>query len=216
MNSEADSSNRLAKARHSLNSRGQLFEAYRNYLTFLARLEIGRKLQGKADPSDIVQETFMDAHDGFAEFRGQSERELGRWLRTILAHRIAKLVRKYLGTQRRDVRIEQQLNTQMDESSRHLEHGLEGSLTSPSEAVERRELAVFLADAIERLPDDHRDVLLLRHFRGLSFDEVAKQMDRTPDGVRHLWSRALGKLRKQMGPFHVTHGSGGRQHTPSR
>jgi RNA polymerase sigma-70 factor (ECF subfamily) len=213
---DADSIDSLTKARHSLHCRGQLFETYRNYLTFLARLQIGCKLQGKADASDVVQETFMDAHDRFEQFRGRSERELGHWLRTILAHRIAKLVRHYFGTQRRDVRLEQQLSAQLDESTRTLEQGLEGSLTSPSEAMERREMAVLLADALERLPEDHRDVLLLRHFRGLTFEEVAKRMHRTPDGARHLWSRALGQLRRQMEPSHVARGSGVRQDPPAK
>src|SRR6266850_5617971 len=88
---------------------GQLLELYRSYLAILARLQIGRRLQGKVDAADLVQETFLAAHAGFAEFRGTTEAELVAWLRQILASRLAKLVRYYYGTQGRDVRLEREL-----------------------------------------------------------------------------------------------------------
>src|SRR5438132_3941380 len=82
---------------------GQLLELYQDYLSLLARLQIGRRLQGKVDASDLVQETFMKAHRDFAQFRGASEAEWVSWLRQILAGNVAHLVRRYCGTQRRDV-----------------------------------------------------------------------------------------------------------------
>src|SRR5437016_4688934 len=85
---------------------GQLLELYRNYLGLLARLEIGRRLQGKVDASDVVQETFLEAHRNFARFRGTAEAQFVHWLRGILAANLANLVRRYLGTQGRDVRLE--------------------------------------------------------------------------------------------------------------
>ena len=79
----------------------------RNYLTLLARVEVGRRLQGKVDPADLVQETFLEAHRHFAAFRGTTEPELVAWLRQILAGVLANMVRHYFGTQARDVRLEQ-------------------------------------------------------------------------------------------------------------
>ena len=64
---------------------GQLLGSYQNYLKLLARIEIGRRLQGKVDASDIVQETFLDAHRHFPNFRGQAEAQFVQWLRAILA-----------------------------------------------------------------------------------------------------------------------------------
>ena len=75
----------IALARDDSNARGQLLEGYRPYLTLLARVQIGRQLRGKADPDDLVQETFLLAHREFATFRGQTEPELTAWLRRILA-----------------------------------------------------------------------------------------------------------------------------------
>src|SRR5437867_10439470 len=76
---------------------GQLLELYRNYLSLLARLQIGRRLQGKVDGSDLVQETFLRAHRDFGQFRGNTEEELISWLRQILSARLSDLVRHYLG-----------------------------------------------------------------------------------------------------------------------
>src|SRR5947209_42214 len=74
----------VAKAGDSL-TLGRLLEHYRAYLVVLARVQIGRRLQGKVDASDIVQEAFLGAHRDFPQFRGQSEPELLAWLRQILA-----------------------------------------------------------------------------------------------------------------------------------
>src|SRR5437762_1124308 len=88
---------------------GRLLELYRRYLALLARVQIGQRLQGKVDASDVVQETFLEAHRHFARFRGTSEAELVHWLRQILAARLANLFRHYLGTQGRDIRLEREI-----------------------------------------------------------------------------------------------------------
>src|SRR5262249_46334132 len=178
---------------------GPLLELYRNYLRILARLEIGRRLQGKLDASDLVQETFMEAHRNFNRFQGADEPQLVRWLRQILAARVANLVRHYFGTQGRDVRLEQELALELDNSSRLLGEELAASLTSPSQQAVRREQAVLLAVSLERLPEDYREVIVLRHLEGLTFPEVARRMERTQDSVEKLWLRALARLRQVFG-----------------
>src|SRR5436853_7044180 len=74
---------------------GAQLESFRPYLALLARLQIGRRLQGKADPADLVQETFLEAARDFPGFRGTTEGELMAWLRQILARNLANLVRRY-------------------------------------------------------------------------------------------------------------------------
>jgi RNA polymerase sigma-70 factor (ECF subfamily) len=178
---------------------GSLLELYRNYIRLLARLEIGRRLQGKLDASDLVQETFLEAHRNFGRFEGTDERQFVSWLRQILAAKVANLVRHYFGTQGRDVRLERQLADEIDNSSRAFGHELAVSLTSPSQQAVRREEAVLLADALQRLPEDYREVLILRHLEGLTFPEVARRMERTQDSVEKLWLRALAKLWQVFG-----------------
>jgi RNA polymerase sigma-70 factor, ECF subfamily len=113
----------LAKAGNAADVEA-LFEPFRTYLKLLARMQIGARIQGKADESDIVQEAFLDAHLQFDGFQGQTEAELVEWLRTILAGKLAGLFRRYLGTQQRDVRLEQQISDDLGQSTLFLGAGL--------------------------------------------------------------------------------------------
>jgi len=178
---------------------GPLLERYRNYLRLLARVEIGRRLQGKLDASDVVQETFLEAHRHFPRFQGNAEPQFAAWLRQILAAKVANLVRHYFGTQGRDVRLEQELAADLDRSSHMLGAELAASLASPSQNAMQREQAVLLADALARLPEDYREVLVLRHLQGLTFPEVARRMERSQDSVEKLWLRGLARLRREFG-----------------
>jgi RNA polymerase sigma-70 factor, ECF subfamily len=178
---------------------GQLLDLYRHYLTLLARLQIGRRLQSKVDASDLVQETFVQAHEHFSGFRGTTEAELMAWLRQILATTLANLVRHYSGTQRRDPRLERDLAAELEDSSRVLDRALVGKQSSPSERAVRREQAVLLANALARLPADYREVIVLRHLEGLKFADVARRMGRTVDSVKKLWTPALAELRSALG-----------------
>jgi RNA polymerase sigma-70 factor (ECF subfamily) len=189
---------RLAQAGDEA-ARGRLLLLYRNYLLLLARLQIGRRLQGKVDPSDLVQETFLKAHRDFGQFRGGTEGQLVGWLRQILALTVAYQVRHYCGTQRRDVRLERELAAELDQSSLVLDRALVAPGSSPSEQAARREQAVLLADALERLPEDYRSAIVLHHLEGLSFPEVARRMGRTLASVEKLWIRALGRLHRSLG-----------------
>jgi RNA polymerase sigma-70 factor (ECF subfamily) len=178
---------------------GQLLDLYRPYLALLARVQIGRRLQGKVDAADLVQETFLEAHRHFGGFRGSTEAEFVNWLRQILATNLAMLIRRYLGTRRRDVRLERELASELDQSSRVLDQGLLARSSSPSQQAARREQAVLLADALGRLPEAYREAIILRHLEGLSFPEVARRMQRSVDSVKNLWARALGRLRRALG-----------------
>jgi RNA polymerase sigma-70 factor (ECF subfamily) len=178
---------------------GRLLELYRNYLRLLARLQVGRRLQGKADPSDLVQEAFLAAQRTFAQFRGNSEGELVDWLRQILASKLVDLARRYLGTGRRNVRLEQQLADDLDDSSRALGAALPAPPSSPSARAARREQAVLLADAIKSLPPDYGEVIILRHLEGLPLAAVAARMGRSIDSVKTLWVRGIARLRTILG-----------------
>ncbi len=177
---------------------GQLLESYRAYLTLLARVQIGRRLQGKVDAADVVQDAFLSAYRDFGQFRGASEGEFRGWLRQILAYVLANLVRYYQGTQRRDVRLERQLTVELDQSSHALDRGLVAEQSSPSQQAVRREQAVLLAEALAHLPEPWRDLLILRHLEGLTFPEVARRLGRTVDSVKKQWPRALASLRRVL------------------
>jgi RNA polymerase sigma-70 factor (ECF subfamily) len=168
-------------------------------LTLLARAQIGQRLQGKADPADVVQETFIEALRDLPGFRGDTPGSFLAWLRQILARNLANLVRRYYGTQARDLHLEQQLSVALDHSSSALEAALAAPQSTPSEQVADAELTLRVADTLARLPDDYRDVLVLRHLEELTFPQLAQRMGRTVDSVEKLWVRGLARLRQLLG-----------------
>jgi RNA polymerase sigma-70 factor, ECF subfamily len=177
---------------------GKLLAYYNKYLSLLARVQIGRRLQRKLDGEDIVQETFLEAHRQITKFRGRSEGEFLAWLRRILAGRIALTLRHYLGVKGRDVNLECEL-VGLDKSSQTLNGDFAASCSSPSQRMARREQAVLLADALAKLPESYREVIILRNLEGLSFSDVATRMERSEDAVQKLWVRGLAALRNVLG-----------------
>ena len=130
---------------------------------------------------------------------GSTEPEFTAWLRQILATCLTHLVRRYYGTAARDIRLEQPLADGLDGSSQAVDGGLVAQQSSPSQYASRREEAVRLADALEVLPADYREVIVLRHLEGLTFPAVAERMGRTVDSVEKLWVRAVARLRQAVG-----------------
>ena len=97
------------------------------------------------------------------------------------------------------MRLEQALQVELDHSSQMLERGLVAPLSSPSQQAVRHEQATWLAGALERLPEDYREVLVLHHLEGCAFPEVARRMGRSVEAVKKLWARALARLRRSVG-----------------
>ncbi len=179
-------------------ARGRLLELYRNYLRLMARSLEDRALRARVDLSDLVQETFLKAHREFEGFAGSTEAELVAWLRQILVRSIADQA-KYHRRQGRDHRRQESLEAALDRSSIAVQRALATPLTSPSAHLEKRERAVLLADALERLPADYRDVFILRNLEQFSVEEVAARMGRSVNAVRKLWTRAMLELRRELG-----------------
>jgi RNA polymerase sigma-70 factor, ECF subfamily len=172
----------------------RLLASYRNYLRLLARTGLDASLQGKADPSDLVQDALLKASQRFDQFRGASDAELAGWLRQILARCLADFVRRYR-TGGRHAGREQSLEQLVDRSSQAMERVLATDGTSPSASAQRRDLGVVLSDALAQLGEDQREVIVLHHLEGHDWDEVARRMGRTVGAVRMLWARALKQLR---------------------
>ena len=173
---------------------GELLENFRNYLLFLARLQIDPRICGKLDAADIVQETFLEAYQAFPNFRGENEASFLAWLRQILSTTLATSVRFYVGTKRRDVRLERAICVKVDQSSIFWNQ-LVSNISTPSLKVSRKEMEQQLAFAMGQLPEHYRTVLRLRHSENLPFQEIAEQMGRSLDSVQKIWVRALAQLR---------------------
>jgi RNA polymerase sigma-70 factor, ECF subfamily len=174
-----------------------LLVLYTNYLKLVARASIDAALRAKADPSDVVQETLIKAHAAFEQFQGATEAELVTWLRQILAHNIADLARRYQAGSRR-VSLEVPLEEAIRASADALDNFVAGEESSPSQAFQRRETAVVVADALATLSADHREVIILRSIEELDWPEIAQRIGRTPDAARVLWTRALKQLKPRL------------------
>jgi RNA polymerase sigma-70 factor (ECF subfamily) len=182
----------------SAEAQGEILQRYQPWLRLLARLQLDRRFQGKFDASDVVQLTMLEAFRAFGQFRGTTEPELTAWLRQILAHVLAHEMRRYRGTAQRDVGREVSLEQALAESSQRLGAILAAPGSSPSQKAERREQEVLLADVLARLPDEYREVIILRNLEGCAHEEVARRMNRSTGAVRMLWVRALARLRQEL------------------
>jgi RNA polymerase sigma-70 factor, ECF subfamily len=172
-------------------------DRYRAYLHLLARLNLADRLRGKLDPSDVVQQTLLQAHENFGQFRGRTDAELAAWLRRILARHLAHLARDFARA-RRDVAAERSLEAALGASSARLGDWLAAGQSSPSDRAAREEAAVRLAEALASLPEPQREALVLQHWQGLSLAEIGARLDRTPAAVAGLIKRGMRRLRELL------------------
>src|SRR5262245_3083170 len=175
--------------------RGWPAERSRDYLLLLARLQIDPRLRAKLDPSDIVQQTLLEAHQRRDQFRGRTQAERAAWLRVILVHALADAARKYgqgvLGRER-------SLQASLEQSSLRLEQWLADNHTSPSQGMDRAEQLLRLAETMARLPDAQRQAVELRHLQGLPVAEIGRLMGRSTAAVGGLLQRGLKALREML------------------
>ena len=185
-----------------------VLEQAREWLRHHARLLLDDRLRGKIDPSDIVQETLLKAYQHRGQLRGQSEGEQRAWLRQILVHTLADLVRRYLQARKRNAGREESLDRALAESSTRLERWLSDGEPPPEQPVEEAERLFWLATALSDLPEEQRLAMQLRHLEGLSVGAIARQMGRTPASVAGLLRRGLDALRQKAGDEDHDPGSG--------
>lgn len=172
-------------------------EQYRPYLAVIARARLGTTLREKIDADDLVQETFAAAVAALGDFRGTTEAEFAGWLRQILVSRLLRQLERNHGSAGRDASREcPETSRAADDSSPAGLDALAGDLTTPSRAAQRRECAVLVAAALDRLPPEYRDVLVYRSLEGQSFPVVAERMGRSVGAVTMLWARAVRRFRE--------------------
>jgi RNA polymerase sigma-70 factor, ECF subfamily len=175
----------------------QPLERFRAYLRLLARIRFPAMLKAKIDPSDLVQQTLLNAHRAADQFHGSSIGEQTAWLRKIFANTLANVVRDYT-REARDVAVERSLQASLDESSARLEAWLTSDQTPPVEVAERNEQILCLADHLAELPELQREVLLLRYCEAWSLAAIAEHLGRTRPSVASLLRRGLTELKQRL------------------
>jgi len=176
---------------------GQVLEYCRPYLLAVARAQLEPDLQAKVGASDLVQDTFVEAHRDFAAFRGRSEEELLTWLRQILLHNLANVRRQYRATEKRQVQREVSLDTPSEDGRGG---GLVDQGTSPSARARAHERDAALQRALEQLPESYRQVIEWRSLERCSFDVIGQRLSCSAGAARKLWTRAIEKLQRILGP----------------
>lgn len=195
--SSEDLGQSIASARDgSFAALGQLFDHYRDYLLRIASEELASGLVAKVSPSDLVQETFLDAAKDFPQFRGRTEAELQSWLRHILLNNLSDAQRKFLHSQKRSILVETSIQRSGNLAKTIPE--LRSADSSISAPLIRAEEAVALRAALARLSEDQRRVIELRTYQGLSFDRVGAQCGRSSEAARKLWARAIENLANEL------------------
>jgi RNA polymerase sigma-70 factor, ECF subfamily len=178
---------------------GNLLSIYRGYLLGIAVARIDPRLRARCNPSDIVQETMLEAFRDFHQFRGKLEREFLAWIRQILANNLARAVQTHLLSDKRDMRREVPMapldSNNASRLERH-ENWIVDQEASPSSLLNRKERLHSVLDRIAELPPHYRDVLFLRHIEDLPFEEVAQRLGKSSGAVRMIWLRALETLRE--------------------
>ena len=172
---------------------GEALEACRGYLLLIARHDLGADLQAKASASDLVQQTFLEAHRDFARFHGASAAELRAWLRRLLLNNLASFARDYRTTAKRAVGREVALPQGNPSASAGLAEGAD----SPSAMAMAQEEADALRRVLERLTEDYRLALLLRHLEELPFEEIGRRLNCSANAARKLWARAVEMLQQE-------------------
>lgn len=175
---------------------GLLFEACRPFLLAVAREELTPGLASKVEPADLVQETFLKAHQSFATFQGRTEADLVAWLRRILLNHLTDVARQFQEAEKRRLTREMPL----DEAFPGRREPASGRTETPSSQALAREVREALEKALQHLPEHYRQVVQWRNWDRLPFEEIGRRLGRSPDACRKLWLRALEQLQQFLGP----------------
>ncbi len=178
-----------------------LFDRYRGRLRHMVRLRLDRRLAGRLDASDVLQEAYLEADKRFAEYLRDPAIPFFLWLRLVTGQKLTDLHRHHLGVEMRDAGMEVSLRrgAMPQASSISLVELLLGRLTSPTRAAQRAEMQLQLQEALNRMDPIDREVLVLRHFEELSNAETAQALGLAKTAASNRYIRALKRLKDVLG-----------------
>jgi RNA polymerase sigma-70 factor, ECF subfamily len=170
---------------------GQLLARYRPYLHQVIALRLDPQLRPRVDPSDVVQETELEAFRRLADYLERRPMPFRVWLHKTACERLLNLHQRHVGAARRSLRREVPLP---ERSSLLLARRLLAGGSTPSQRLSRREVARLVSEALGRLGEADREILLMREFEGLSYEEAGCALGIDPTAARKRYGRALLRL----------------------
>lgn len=189
----------IDRARHGDRSaRQRLLEQYRDHLRRMVSVRLDRRLASRVDPSDVVQETLVEAERRLDRYLVEQPIPFCAWLRQIAGDQIVDAHRLHVASQKRSVTRERAGPVLTEESSFALAEGLLADDTSPSNRLIRREDQERIHGAIAALPPKDREVLVMRHLEQLGTSEIAAALGIGDGAVKARLLRALLRLRAQL------------------
>ena len=180
-------------------ARQQLLEHYRGYLRRMVAARLDRRMAARVDPSDVVQETLVEAAGRLGEYLREQPIPFFAWLRQLAGERVIDAHRRHVAAQRRSVTLEQREPELPDASADILVRTLFATDTSPSNQLMREERHERLKAALATLPQRDREVLVMRHLEQLSIAEIAAMLEIGEPAVKSRLLRALIRIRERMG-----------------
>ena len=174
-----------------------LFAFYRARLKRMVALRLDRRLRGRVDASDVLQEAYLDLARRAPEFLARPTMPFFLWLRLLTGQRLLAIHRRHFKAKMRDAgqEIALQQGAMPPASSASLAARLLGRLTTPSQAAVRAELRLRLQEALNGMNEIDREMLVLRHFEELSNGEAAEVLGLQPAAASNRYVRALKRLR---------------------
>lgn len=190
---------------------GALLDQHREPLRRMVRLRLDRRLQGRIDASDIVQEAWLEVTRRIAGFLRERPLPFVLWLRLVTGEKILAAERRHLGAQARDARREVPLGGQgrIPADTTTLAGEIAGTATSPTRAASREEARALVLAALERMDPIDREVLVLRHFEQLDNAQAAQELGIQPEAARKRYFRAAIRLREALREIGVPDGESG-------
>ncbi|HEV3447546.1 MAG TPA: sigma-70 family RNA polymerase sigma factor [Gemmataceae bacterium] len=171
----------------------ELFEAHRPQLRRMVDLRLDRHVAARLDPSDVLQEVYLDMAGQMDAYLRKPRVAFYVWLRGLTWERLLKLHRRYLGAGCRTVIREQALPL---ESSAALAGQLLARGPSPSEALVKQELRRRVQQALAKLAEEDREVILMRDFEDMTNGEVAQALALGASGATMRYGRAIFRLKE--------------------
>lgn len=201
MSSDAGESNELLERvrRGEEAALAEAFSAYRERLWRTVNFRLDRRLHGRVDADDVLQEAYLAAAQRLHHFSGETSVSFFVWLRLIVSQTLIDVHRRHLDAQMRDANREMSLHVaRQDATSISIAAQLLGRLTSPSQAAMRAELARQLDGALQSMDQIDREVLALRHFEELSNSEVAAVLGIQQKAASIRYVRAIARLKNVL------------------